>query len=1502
MYLFDSFTNFLSGLGVAGRDKMTGHRYTKAIWSRDQLEASYQTDWIARKAIVIPAHDATREWRMWQAEANQIEKLEETEDRLHVQLKLQDALTKARLYGGSCILIGVDGDMSKELDPEKIKKDGLKFLHVFAPHQLVVQDLVKDIASPYYGQPEKYTLHDDTGKWGSVDIHPSRMVRLIGLDAPDPMANFGWGDPMLQVINDAVAAAGTVQQSIAAMISEAKFDVVKIPGLTEIFSTSEGTTRLIKRFTEANVAKSVINAVVLDGEEEWQRIGVNFAGMPEILQMYLQIAAGAADIPVTRFVGMSPAGLNSTGEGDLQNYYDRIRADQELRLTPAMEKLDIAIQRSALGRFDENIFYEWNSLWQMTEEAKANMAKMKADTAAVDVSTGLIPFEALVKGRVNQLIEDGVYPGLEAGIEEAIAAMEELPEGEVPPLLPPPDGGGGDEQGMDGQKGEEAVTTDAVFTDGWVTSVILDGTEYTFNELVECVGLDDASFVWDAAGMWEEEKHSRGQPDNAGKFGPGGGGNAPSPQEKSRKATAALAGKGKGDLTKATPEEFVAARDRSTRSQFLSAHPAEELKSHKLIMNHDGTVGISIDPKGDIQNVFNNGGPKGGASKAIVAAIEAGGNTLDCYDGHLPKFYHQLGFEEDSRMKFNREYAPEGWDFDKYGEPDIVFMSHRGYLNGESAEQALARAANKAGWEAPTKSTSYGDDWDAAKEQSRTNAAGAAGKAEASTGPDQAKAEPGGKRTHKDAGAIGRAFADGSRGQPVFRASTCSWRIVDAREWDESKRERGASAPGHSGGEFSSGGGFDVDKPGKDKVGRPGKVPKGAKGAKEETKQEKAQRVVAALKSQEFLKRLESIKSVSKFKGKGVVSATSEKSGKHPGKGYSGDAYLDSNGVIHTNNVYDAQRALFEDRRVELNQPKMVSTLIKRLGETALEMTEAGSAAPTFNLCNVSVKGTNLFCADQIGIPRVEMPVIRASKTADFVKHLEDQGYDIKEGREKAANLRASQSELSGEKVAASMKRIEDEGKFYKRIVISRDDYVLDGHHTWAGQLALDAADNDLTNDGRQVKIARIDIGIVELIKEAELWTGGMGKKAATEKAKVRDTIAEIESLLRSVRDATGVWSEELHPRNEQGEWSSGGSGPISEKDPDKVGGLGKINVMRGKAGALMAKAKAAGLKATEIGRGNAKFNLGGDQSLIVSNRVISLYRKGNPAKNELAMVHIRRVPAAEAEEILGLNKVVAKGGEAGKAGKASRLGKSTVRATELERKLAQAQKAQAKLTPEQLKQQKLPWHGTGPKTPPEVWQQAIKAHAIIGPAAAGFGFDPDNINYTINAKGRTAAEYDGSTGDITVYRRSLYYEPSFLKPLMAHEVTHHKFEIVSNDADSESSAVRHLFKPHIAYDNVEKLRQSAKGISAYADGFWKIEAKQIAKGGLPKGYVTVDTKLAINETLSEIAYNLNTDEKKARASTPPEWMAFYDDLNKAYEMLGGVKKKTWMQEQRGKA
>ena len=202
------------------------------------------------------------------------------------------------------------------------------------------------------------------------------------------------------------------------MISEAKLDVIKVPGLLEMLSTVEGSARVFDRFSQGNVAKSVVNATLLDSAEEWERHQIAFSGMDAIMSMYLSIAAGASDIPATRLLGRSPEGMNATGDSDTRNYYDRLQADQKMRIQPILSRLDEVLIRSALGDRDEDIHYEWKPLWQMDEEQKAAVALAKAQAHKIDVDNGLINPEVLREARANQLIEDGFYPGIEAAIDE----------------------------------------------------------------------------------------------------------------------------------------------------------------------------------------------------------------------------------------------------------------------------------------------------------------------------------------------------------------------------------------------------------------------------------------------------------------------------------------------------------------------------------------------------------------------------------------------------------------------------------------------------------------------------------------------------------------------------------------------------------------------------------------------------------------------------------------------------------------------------------------------------------------------------------------------------------------------------------------------------------------------------------------------------------------------------------------------------------------------------
>ncbi|MGO4672973.1 phage portal protein [Bosea sp. 2YAB26] len=416
MLTSDTLVNLISGLGTV-RDKSTGAAYALTFLDKMALDNAYRGDWIARKIVDVPAFDETREWRDWQADKPQIEAIEAEEARHSVQRKVAQARKLARLYGGSVIFIGTgDANPMEPLVPDQVKKAGLKYLNVFSRHEMIAGELDQDPLSPFYGEPVKYSL---AGAGTMVDIHPSRVVRFIGAEIADRVLAYdGWGDSVLQAVNDAVMHAGSAAGAIAALLQEAKVDIIKVPGFMESLGAAEYRARIIERYSLANLGKSITNSLMIDAEEEWDHKQISFAQLPEVLNTYLQIASGAADIPATRLLGQTPGGLQSTGQSDIRNYYDRISAGQNLDLRPGLSRLDEVLIRSALGSRPADVHYTWAPLWQMTEVEKAEVFSKKTKGIKDLSDTGLVPDLALARGVQNMLVEDGIMPGLDAALEE----------------------------------------------------------------------------------------------------------------------------------------------------------------------------------------------------------------------------------------------------------------------------------------------------------------------------------------------------------------------------------------------------------------------------------------------------------------------------------------------------------------------------------------------------------------------------------------------------------------------------------------------------------------------------------------------------------------------------------------------------------------------------------------------------------------------------------------------------------------------------------------------------------------------------------------------------------------------------------------------------------------------------------------------------------------------------------------------------------------------------
>ncbi len=411
----DSLSNLAASLG-AGRDKAAHDAFFVADLARDQIEAMYRGDWLARKIVDIVPYDSIREWREWAGDRKDVAAIEAAERRLNLRRALQRAMILGRLYGGGALLIGTDepdpAALATPLYPETMRPGSLRFLHVVSRWQLAVTAINHDPLDPYYGEPDRYRL--TSPERGELALHPSRVIRFLGNPLPDPLL-YGaqlWSDSLLQTLYDAIHGVALTTTGATSLIHEAKVDIVTVPNLSEHLSNAATTAQLSARFAYAAAMKSINNLLLLGDGETWARQKVDFAGLPEMVRTFLQIAAAAADIPVTRLLGQSPAGLSATGDSDTRNYYDMISARQELDLRPQLERIDALLLRSA-GVDPAGVSFEFRPLWQLDAAEKASVALSKAQTTQIYAGLGLWPAAttaALVQG---QLAEDGTYPNAE---------------------------------------------------------------------------------------------------------------------------------------------------------------------------------------------------------------------------------------------------------------------------------------------------------------------------------------------------------------------------------------------------------------------------------------------------------------------------------------------------------------------------------------------------------------------------------------------------------------------------------------------------------------------------------------------------------------------------------------------------------------------------------------------------------------------------------------------------------------------------------------------------------------------------------------------------------------------------------------------------------------------------------------------------------------------------------------------------------------------------------
>lgn len=406
----DSFVNFAHKLGIGADNALTSgtYGYNPITRNRILLEWMHRGSWLAGAAIDIVADDMTRAGvdfvnEMSPAEA---EAIEHEATNLNIWGQTNECVRWGRLYGGCIAVMLIDGqDMATPLRLETVGKDQFKGLLVLDRWmvQPSLEDLVTDFG-PHLGLPKYYSVQSNAPALRGKTIHHSRLAyRLEGVQLPyqQRLTENLWGISVLERLYDRMIAFDSASTGAAQLVFKAFLRTLKIDGMREIAAAGGAPLNGLMQYTELMRRYQGIEGITLvDGKDEFevQGSGSAISGVGDVLTQLAQQICGALQMPMTKVFGMSPGGLNATGESDDHNYDDNIKQQQNRHLHVGITTCYKLIAQSKQITLPDNFALAFTSLTELPSDKKADVAEKTERLVNAAYEAGLI-------GRKTALLE-----------------------------------------------------------------------------------------------------------------------------------------------------------------------------------------------------------------------------------------------------------------------------------------------------------------------------------------------------------------------------------------------------------------------------------------------------------------------------------------------------------------------------------------------------------------------------------------------------------------------------------------------------------------------------------------------------------------------------------------------------------------------------------------------------------------------------------------------------------------------------------------------------------------------------------------------------------------------------------------------------------------------------------------------------------------------------------------------------------------------------------------
>lgn len=373
---------------------------------------------------------------------DRVRELEHELARLNAQAVFKQAAEHDSMFGRGHIYIDTGDNEGKrgseltkpigtgdEFTQKKFKKGFLKALRNIEPMWVYparynADDPLKD---DWFKPSQWYVM----GK----EVHESRLLTFVGRPVPDMLkARFAFGGlSLMQMAKPVVDNWLKTRESVGNLIQAFSQMVLKTDLSTMLAAEQGDLGDLDNRAKLFNMLRNNLSLMIVNKDsEELENVSVPLSSLPELQAQSQEHICSISRIPLVKFTGLSPTGLNASSEGEIQSFYDTIRAMQEWFFRPRLDVIFRMAQINIWGAVDEDLTYDFEPLMEMTAEQLAQIQERKAATHRTYVDMG-----AIDPGEVRQALstdEDSEYdsldpddvPDLPEADEEALAGALNL--------------------------------------------------------------------------------------------------------------------------------------------------------------------------------------------------------------------------------------------------------------------------------------------------------------------------------------------------------------------------------------------------------------------------------------------------------------------------------------------------------------------------------------------------------------------------------------------------------------------------------------------------------------------------------------------------------------------------------------------------------------------------------------------------------------------------------------------------------------------------------------------------------------------------------------------------------------------------------------------------------------------------------------------------------------------------------------------------------------------